>query len=209
MLQWSVIILVSKTFPRFQIIFFRQIFSSEIPILLYHSLYQIVLSLILANSVGKKWYLIIWNYISLIEQSFIYLLTICFLWIIWQVYYFLSPTISQYKTWLPFPLLAVTWGCIKYNLVPSFSFYSWPSPTSLHPPPLPVLKGSWVSHIKGTAGGKLSEFPREASQNIPNGSDVNWRQKEWRGNGLATLMLNLSMPKHWGVIEDSLFSRYL
>lgn len=30
-----------------------------------------------------------------------------------------------------------------------------------------------MSHIKGVAGGKLSEFPREPFQNAVNGTDVN------------------------------------
>lgn len=43
-----------------------------------------------------------------------------------------------------------------------------------------------MSHLKGTAGGKLSEFPREISQNALNGADVNWEAKrpkrKWIGN---------------------------
>ena len=43
-----------------------------------------------------------------------------------------------------------------------------------------------MSHLKGTAGGKLSEFPKETSQNALNGADVDWEakrlKKKWVGN---------------------------
>lgn len=35
-----------------------------------------------------------------------------------------------------------------------------------------------MSHIKGTTGGKLSEFPRETSLNALNGADVLKAKKE-------------------------------
>lgn len=43
-----------------------------------------------------------------------------------------------------------------------------------------------MSHGKSTAGGKLSEFPRETSQNALNGADVNLEARvvksKWVGN---------------------------
>lgn len=122
----------------------------------------------------------------LTEQSTICLLTICLLQIAWQGSYFYHQQFLSTRPDSHFLLVAVTWGYIKYNLVSSLSFSSWPSPTSLLPPFLPVLKGSWVSHLKCTAGGKLSEFPKETSQNALNGADVNWEAKslkrKWIGN---------------------------
>lgn len=47
-----------------------------------------------------------------------------------------------------------------------------------------------MSHIKGTAGGKLNEFPRETSQNALNGADVcqveaKRVKRKWDGNSDA------------------------
>jgi hypothetical protein len=105
--------------------------------------------------------------------------------------------LSTRPDFLHFLLLAVTWGYIKYNLVPSFSFSSWPSPTSLFSPHLPVLKGSWVSHIEDTAGDKLSEFPSETSQDAVNCADVNLEAKrlkrKWVGSSDAKFVCNKAL----------------
>ena len=128
----------------------------------------------------------------LIEKSPIHLLTICFLQIVWQGPYFYHQPFLNIRPNNHFLSLAVTWGYIKYNLVSSFSFFSWPSPTSFLLPFLPVLKGSWVSHWKDTAGGKLSRFPRETPQTALNSADVNWEAKrlkrKWIGNSDANFV---------------------